>query len=308
MTDDFKDEIRSRMVEVDYIYRGDELPDLTRDLRRGVVTGSSHRVLTRAEPVMEADSLEGVEVGQIGFLEHTTVDVTGGFSGSLAQTHNFNGTDNTSAVLNADRLPVSPIRYTYPYFNENPGVYPHVRSSIASEIRHQTRSWGEHDLGTLIGFTDMGPRSARDMSIVETVDRIEFDGDNLPGTSTNSLIAREREWVAMTDEVDISGAVEGLVTVEEELGVRAAFTRGKDMIPADAPPAGEIVEDVYASLNEEVPSNIRHWLLVVDSIGDATDRDPEAWPVQSIQHAVSPRGEKVPPSEVPPQYRGINRL
>ena len=309
MTDDFKADIRERAGlggEVSYIYRGNELPGLADELVSGEVEGTMNRVWTSTEPVMRADGIEGMEVGEIPFLQQSPVPVTGGFSDSLAQTHNFNGRDNTSVVLDASQMVVSPVGYDYEYFTQNPGVYAHVRSSIAAEVRHQTQELGQHDLGGLIGFTKTSPRSARDTTIVETVDRVELDGTGLPGTSTNSLIAREREWVATLETVSISQAVEGVVTVEEELGIRAAYTRDMDIPPMDAPDAGDIVEEVHQTLNEQIPHSVPHWLIVVDSIGDATDREPEAWPVSAIDHAVSPSGEKVPPSDVPPKFRGVN--
>jgi len=96
------------------------------------------------------------------------------------------------------------------------------------------------------------------------------------------------------------------VTVNEPLGVRVAFTRGKDMVPGDAPPAGEIAEEVAAERAAELPPGVPYYFLVVDDIGAATERTPESWPERTIQHAVGPGGERVPPSAVPKHIRGVN--
>lgn len=306
--EDFKEKIRDRMGAVSYIYRGNELPDLVKEIETRTVSGGTQQVWTSPEPVINEGEVAGEEVSSLPFFEAVKVPITGGFSDSLAQTHRFNGSNNTSLVLDPSNLPVSPVEYTYEYYNQNPGVYPHVRSSVASELRHQTVGFRGPEVGKLIGYTDSGPRSARDTTIVETVDRVELtNGANLPGTSANSLIAEEKEWVAQANSVNISNAIEGVVTIKEELGVRSAFTAGKDMIPKDSPPAREVVESVYESLNNRIPNEIDHYLIVVDSIGDAADRDPQAYPERVIDTAVGPRGRKIPPSEVPPRFRGVNR-
>lgn len=306
MNEDMKDEIRSRMSKVTHIYRGNDLPELIEEADSGVVEGGTHRVWTSEQDIVVPSDVEGREMQEISFVESTEVPVTGGFSDSLAQTHNFNGAANTSLVLNSAGVGVSPIEYDYNYYNQHPGVYAHVRSSISAELRQMTNRGDNAPLGDLVGFTNTGPRSARDTTMVETVDRVELDGNDLPGTSTNSLIAQESEWVSESKTVDIGGAIEGFVTINEPVGIRVAYAKGKDINPGDAPPVSEIVEDVYRKVNQNVPDKFDHYLLVVDRIGDATDRDPEAFPERTIEYAVGPSGRQMPPADVPQHFRGVN--
>ena len=309
MTDEFKDKIRDRMESSRrFLYRGNDLPDLVEEVRSGRVEGMTHDIYTGEslapfeaggrEPVGE--NVEDLPWDPQNDLRVVEVPITGGVSSSLAQTHRFNGAKNTSVVLSASEVDFRPIEYSYDFYNRNPGVYAHVRSSVDGELRELQRKVPDHDLGTLTGFVKKKVLSRRPNYMA--VEGYSSEG-NLPGTSSNSLIAQETEYFVPEKSASISGAVEGFVTVIEPLSARVTFAEGKDMVPGDAPPADDILEEVFESYTEPIPAGHDHYLLLVDDFQDYKTTDYEGWRVSDIRSAVL-NGSRIDPADVPDHFRG----
>jgi len=308
---DYKDEIKSRMNGGrEYLYRGNDLPKLVEQVESGVVRGDTHDIYTGeslapfdwdGDPVGEA--VEDLDWDPLDPLRVVEVPITGGMSSSLAQTHRFNGSKNTSIVVDASKVDFQPIEYSYDFYNRHPGVYAHVRSSVDGEIRETQMGVMEHDLGSLTGYTD--EKVFADGRRVMSVGGYSPQGD-LPGTSSNSLIAQETEYYTPTESASIRGAVEGFVTVIEPLSARVTYSEGRDIVPGDAPPATEILEDVYRSYNGPIPPRYDHYLLLVDDFQDYKEPDYEGWRVSAIQAAVL-NGNRVQPADVPDHFRGDGR-
>lgn len=310
MTDDFKDEIRSRMGGDGqrYVYRSNGVESLVDEVRRGYVQGGTHRIIHGELAILPMEDPIGTEVDDLPWVptrrQEDEVPVTGGVSSSLAQTRRFSGGGKYAVVLRAGQTPFSPIEYSYDWFNENPGAMSHIQSSSDGEL------WIEFDGGKRIGrgrkYGDLyGTFTTKPMVSGPRKTEVRNWKGTAPisGTNPGSTFADEQEWVTLSERADISGAVEGFVSVLEPLSVRVEYADGRDMIPGDAPAAEEILEDVYQSKAEPVPDDMPYYLLVVDDFRDFQNTGYEGWRPEDIRAAVV-GGTRVDPADIPPQYRG----
>lgn len=284
---------------VQYLYRGNEDEPFVEELREGAITGAQHNIFrghlltVPDDPV--GDDIEDLDWGPAG-LEQVEVPVTGGVTDSLAQTHRFSGGSNYAMVLDADAVPFEEIQYDYYWFNDNPGVFDHVLSSSAGEIRLLDETFDPP--GDLWG-------TVKYQALMSSPDYYKIrhwgTGTDLPATTPRSGFAEEEEWVAQQEEVTIKGAIEGVVSFVEPLGVRVRYTRGRDMVPADAPRYDEILAEVYESYREPLPEWTTFYLLVIDDLQDYKNSEYGGFRQEDILAAYRDDG---PVDEVPPRFRG----
>lgn len=177
MSDDFKDEIRERMYEAEYVYRGGDVETIRGELEDGLLPGSEY-------PIYTFDT----SAGSLPFksTEPDTAVVAGGVTDDLAQTRRFRGAKGVALVLDATdpRFLYNQVDYSYDFFNANPGALPHVLSTTDGEVRDRS--------GDLFAVYENRPLASggRSFTITHTRD------DGLPATSPQSRFADEREWIA----------------------------------------------------------------------------------------------------------------
>ncbi|MFW5950401.1 MAG: hypothetical protein ACOCR6_03590 [archaeon] len=286
---------------VEYLYRSNQDEQFVEEIERGSIRGADHRVWRGSLGMMPSDSPVGDEIESIDWdrLLPSSQPVTGGVSGSLAQTRRFSGSKKYAMVLSRYDTVFTEVEYNYDWFNEHEGVYDHIRSMSDGEIRltGPGRRFGGDLYGTVKREAQLdGSR----------VTKIRHWGgeDELSGMA-GSRFEDESEWVAMQDEVVIGSAIEGVVSVVEEQSIRVAYTRGKDMIPKDAPPYDEILPQAYEYYREPLPPWTTFYLLVVDDFQHYKLTEYGGWREEDVLAAYRDDGE-LEPSQVPPKFRGEN--
>lgn len=281
-----------------YVYRGNEKDAFVEELQQRHIAGQMHTIYWGTlvtepsdRPVRERlDSLDWVD------LYTTEVGVTGGVTSSLIQTKRFSDGDNYAMVLDANAVPFEPIEYDYDYFNENPGYLDHILSSANGELRVKI-AVGDYNLR---GAVTRKPMMSEDdyMMIREW-----GTGTDLPGTGSRSRFADEAEWAAPQESVPINGAIEGVVSFQTPLDIRVSYTRDKDMIPKDAPPYEEILDEVYETYREPLPPWVDFYLLVLSNF-DGHKRANGGWRPDDIAAAYRDDG-RLEPAQVPARFRGV---
>lgn len=261
--DEYEESIRKRMggEQPNYVYRGGDEETIRGELEDSLLPGESYPVYTFSDPERSRP---------FGSTTPETASVAGGVTDDLASTRRFRGTRGVALVLDAtgSRFPYGPISYSYDFYNDNPGVLPHVLSTADGEVRDAS--------GGLYGVFEDRPLAGggRSFSMPHTRD------DSLPATSPNSRFADEREWVATglsRSGVSTRGIVDGMV------GVLATDR-------AD-------IEEYHDRLFETMPLLGDIYTIRVDG-----EREKSVWDESVITEAVGPTG-RVDPSSVPPRFR-----
>lgn len=288
----------------EYVYRGQEDDAMVEELQDRAIYGEEHTIYRGELGSIAAlpDDPTGMKLDDLGWVDRRTeeVCVTGGVTSDLAQTHRFNGASSYSMVLDSAVLPFEPIQYEYDWFNRHPGGLDHIASHAAGEIRLERRGSGIRD--SLRGLAKTTAR-LNEPNVTEVRDWGK--GDTLPGMGPRTKFADEAEWVAFRCEVSLKGAIEGVVSVVTPLDIRVAWTRGKEMIPKDAPDYTEIAPDVYEQYRDPLPEWTTYYLLVVDDFQDYKKSNFGGWREQDVLAAYRDDGE-IPPASVPPRFRGEN--
>lgn len=291
----------SRDAAVEYIYRGNEEEPLVEELERGAIHGSKHDIYRGELNTMPTEPPYDVDITSLDWesLVVGSQAVTGGVSDSLAQTRRFSGANSYAMVLSANDTIFKPIEYTYDWFNENLGVYDHILSSATGEIR--LTGDGHRRGGDLYG--SVKKRVRMDRPNVTEVRHWGGRGE-IPGFG-GSRFEDESEWVALTKDVSLSNAIEGVVSVQEPLSIRVKYTRGKDMIPKDAPSYDQILGEAYERYRDPLPPWTNYYLIVVEDFQDYKKEPRGGWATDDILAAYRDDGE-VKPEHVPAKFRGAN--
>lgn len=292
MSGEFKDEIRSRMVGQDYLYRGVDDDSFAAEIERGFIEGGSQTVYNASgDP---GGNIQGEELGRAfaSFsVDEYETPITGGVTDELPQTNRFSGASNYAMILDRSAVPFEPIQYDYGWMNEHTGVYDHLLSASNGELRVR---------GELRGSIESIPkaRGGRKTSV-----RHWGKGSELPGLADGSRFAEESEWVTFDGVVDISDAVVATASIVEPVSIRVAYSRGKDIVPGNAPPHTEIIGDAYESYQNGVPESVTYYLLVVDDFRSFQNTSFGGWRAADISVAYGPDG-RVNASEIPDYVRG----
>ena len=278
MSDQFKDEIRSRMNASDkrYLYRGGSVENVVAELDSQRVTPTESPILTG--PVPDGPVESRTRLDELGsFTQTGTAHVVGGFTDNMAATRRFRGSKGLILVLDSDehRLrDVEKVEYTYDYMNENPGVLPHVLTTATGEIRDESGDlWGIYNSSPL---RPEGPR-------VNIIDHSGGEG-NLPATSADSMFADEREWVNPDSEwgQGLRGVVKAVIGVYAVSGVD--------------------VVSKWEELFNTLPTLADIYTFHINNDADGL------WDESVISTAVGPSGEVIPVEEVPTALRNGDTL
>lgn len=282
-----------------YVYRGNDHEEFVDELRRGEIRGGEHTMYSGQFGGTPPRDAVGELVGELGWgsFNETDVAVTGGVTDTLAQTRRFNGPRRYSMILDAPAVPFEKVVYSYEWFNEHPGAYDHVLSTSDGEIRVTGRSGPQ--TGALYGTASDGMLAEYGRGL-----RVRHWGGKgeLPGME-GSRFEDESEWVASQPSVDISDAIEGVVSVKEPLGIRVEYSQDKDMAPKDVDSYENVLAEVFEEYREPLPDDIPFYLLVVDDFRDYKNTSYGGWRTQDIIAAHNETG-RVEPENVPAKFRG----
>lgn len=279
-----------------YLYRGADtemfaegilsngrLPGSEAKIVRGAIA-NPHATVTKRTPISE------LNWGSAPRAETTAV--TAGLTHIINETSRFRDVWGVALVLDNSGLPFSRCPYEYDWFDERPGSLAQLLQTADGEVRLDDRGlWGVISVDHWAeGDSYLG---------------VEYWGrDNLPATSPQSAFADENEWMVAQDGVDVSSAIEGLVSIQQHrnIGIR---------LRSELDDRGEIREDrsdiplFYDLLVEELghPSHPLY-LLVYDR--DATPVfDASAYAVEAIKYVYDGDGF-IAPAALPSQFRGVS--
>lgn len=239
----------------DYLYRGVDLshgtpPVLSEQRIEGenplIVEGAApnrNKTVTRNTTLAELED-------QVRWAQREThrAGVTGGVTHRIMGSARFGGGKRTRVILRSGALPFERVYYEYDWMDDHPGALAHILTTSAGELRVQFEG-----LWAIITKTNYGPEKWRSLPFEAQYKIDHWGPDSLPATSSGSRFAEESEWVAMTDEVDVSGAIDSVVHVIEDNRIR-------DKEPERA------AFDVLHSVEEDHPEtqNHPHYVLVVN--------------------------------------------
>jgi hypothetical protein len=287
----------------DYLYRGVNLyrpvpPVLTDQTIRGetypVLVGTTNNRYKTVPPNTTVASLEDQVVWYL--LETYEASATGGVTDSLMSSVRFGGGLRTRVILRAEGLPFMPVTYSYDWMDDHPGALSHILQSARGELR--LRLFG---LWALLDYVAMDPKKRRTLPLSEQLKVAAFGPDSLPATSPDSRFATENEWIAMTDEVDVSGAIDSTVQIVSER-----------MNPEDD--SRQYAVETLREVEEETEETRQHphYVLVVTSRHNQTGGPYEVREIVVAygreSGAASRPGEGadfIEPSDVPPHVRGV---
>lgn len=240
----------------DYLYRGVNLSHgtpkvLTEERIEGetplIVEGAApdrHKTVPRNTTLAELQD-------QVRWARRNTYEpgVTGGVTHRIMGSARFGGGRRTRVILREGSLPFERVHYEYEWMDDHPGVLSHILTTSAGELRIQFQG-----LWAIITKTNYAPEKWRSLPFAQQY-KVEYWGpDNLPATHPDSRFAEEYEWVAMTDEVDVSGAIDSVLHVVED-------NRLNDTEPQ------RYAFDVLNEVEQDHPEtmNYPHYVLVVTS-------------------------------------------
>jgi hypothetical protein len=267
------------------LYRGfdvDRIPDSF--LTDGEIQGSECTMFTGSAPGSGGFSPErGDTVTDIPWrdMQSESVWVTGGVTDDIRQTRRFRGTEGTVAVIDNDGTEpqFEQVQYDPGYMDGNPGVLCHVLKAANAEIRPN---------GELMGIANRRPSGNY---------IIEHWGD-LPATSSRSMFADEREWIARSESVDAD--VQGVVAITNEWSVYISQRDSAD-IEQGSFDVEQGIQDYYAGLNSKMDAYDGPLYMVVYSgkggVGGSDIDLERVWRVYD--------GEKfIPPGDAPSWIAG----
>lgn len=282
-----------------YLYRGNEDDAIVEELQDRAVEGDTHTVyharLLAPDEVKQGDRLDRLPWNG---LQQTEVGVTGGVSSSLRAAQQFTGNNDYVMVLDAGAADFERVLYEYEWFNEHPGVLDHILTTSSGEVRIENDTRAHY--GDLVGAATKKKRMNEPN--YTAVRHWSLSGD-LPATSARSRFADEAEWVAEAESASLAGLIEGVVSVTRPLNLKTEWSKGRDAIPKDAPPAEEIVHEVYEQYRDVLPEWTTYYLIVAKGRNIFTARD-DSIPVDNIKMAYRDDG-RIPPESVPDRFRGV---
>lgn len=276
----------------DYLYRGIERGEPAE------VTLGEQRIVGE-EFLMVSGSVEDphktvpkrTDVGRIGWttgIENTTAAAVGGVTDHFPATKRFRGSGGLVVVI--DRAALStrfePIEYDYDWFDARPGALAWVLTTIDAEIRLDGRG--------LWGLADLTPSGTY---VVE-----HWTPDDLPATTPHSAFVKEQEWVAQTDEVDLSGAIEGVTAAVSEQFIKLRIRDEPGPLDQVAI-SEEDITMIYRDIASDIPAHPGPFYMLV-----ARGRGVPAEDVLTDDHLVYAHGPNglLDPMAVPAHYRGAS--
>lgn len=285
-----------------YLYRGVDLNHGTPPvLADGVIKGESPLIvegsaLSPGKTVTKGTTL-GELVMQVDWYDENTYNAgtTGGVTHRIMGSARFGGGLRTRVILDNSRLPFERVYYEYDWYDDHPGALPHILTTSAGELRLK-----DEGLWAIIEKTRYAPEKWRSLSFDQQYKVQHWGADNLPATSDNSPFAKESEWIAPQEDVDVSGAIDSVVHV---LGRK----RRSDKDPKRR------AFDTFNRVEKEHPEtqNHPHYVLVVtgrhSETGGPYELDEIVTAYGRTSGSARQAGDGLPldPTDVPDYVRGV---
>lgn len=277
------------------LYRGGDIEALSRGVLSGEMRGYEATIYrgTLRDPNQPPPERRAA-IGELEFTDPIDIPgeshyVIGGVTDELNATRRFRGTQGIVAVMDGDQLPFERIQYDYDFYDERPGVLEWVLTTAGGEYRDSRAG--------LWAVLNESPQADGTRIL-----RVEHSKPhNLPATSPDSMFANEREFVALQETLDVSGALRGALSLTTTRSAGVA-RRSDESDVTDIIEDRSSVEWYHRRSRASVPSTVEPLYTF------AVQNEPEqrVWTNDDIEHAVGPSGYINDVSTIPAEFRNGN--